>query len=363
MWRIAESPRITVADLFEAGRLALQLDWAANPDAAVGREITEVALNRPGLALAGFMRYFAYRRIQVLGLAEMTYLGSLPAAERIQRLKTLAHVPGIVMSRGRRLPGYFQKVFADLRVPVMRTHLVTGHFMNAGTVLMQNLTSPRIRVPGTMVEINGVGVLLEGEPGIGKSEIALALIERGHSLVADDTVVLKLDSTGTIQGSAVEITREHMEIRGLGIIHVPCLFGISSMRNERRLDLIICMRKNGGGEDDIDRTGLDAAYRNVLGVDIPLLRVPVAAGRDLTHVVEVAALNQRLKQMGHDAARFQSEILLEKNGVKVNAKSIMGLLTLEGNHGAKLKIHAAGADAADAVAAIAELFEKKFFED
>ncbi len=309
MWRIAESPRITVADLFEAGRQALQLDWAANPDAAVGREITEVALNRPGLALAGFMRYFAYRRIQVLGLAEMTYLGSLPAAERIQRLKTLAHVPGIVMSRGRRLPGYFQKVFADLRVPVIRTHLVTGHFMNAGTVLMQNLTSPRIRVPGTMIEINGVGVLLEGEPGIGKSEIALALIKRGHSLVADDTTVVTRDSTGTIQGSAVPITREHMEIRGLGIIHVPGLFGVASMRDGMRLDLIIRMQKAAVGADDIDRTGLDAQFRDVLGVPVPLIAVPVAAGRDLTNVVEVAALNQRMKQMGRDAARELDEKL------------------------------------------------------
>lgn len=309
MWRIAESPRITVADFFEAGRQALQLDWAANPDAAVGREITEVALNRPGLALAGFMRYFAYRRIQVLGLAEMTYLGSLPAAERIQRLKTLAHVPGIVMSRGRRLPAYFQNVFADLRVPVIRTHLVTGHFMNAGTVLMQNLTSPRIRVPGTMIEINGVGVLLEGEPGIGKSEIALALIKRGHSLVADDTTVLTRDSTGTIQGSAVPITREHMEIRGLGIIHVPGLFGVASMRDGMRLDLIIRMQKAAVGADDIDRTGLDAQFRDVLGVPVPLIAVPVAAGRDLTNVVEVAALNQRMKQMGRDAARELDEKL------------------------------------------------------
>lgn len=309
MWRTAESPRITVADFFEAGRASLQMDWEANPEAAVGREITEVALNRPGLALAGFLRYFAYRRIQVLGLAEMTYLASLPAAERIVRLDALAHVPGVVMSRGRRLPVYFKKVFARLRVPVMRTHLVTGHFMNAGTVLMQNLTSPRIRVPGTTIEINGVGVLLEGEPGIGKSEIALALIKRGHSLVADDTTVLTRDSTGAIQASAVPITREHMEIRGLGIIHVPGLFGVASMRDGMRLDLIIRMQKAAVGADDIDRTGLDAQFRDVLGVPVPLIAVPVAAGRDLTNVVEVAALNQRMKQMGHDAARELDEKL------------------------------------------------------
>jgi len=310
MWRTAESPRISVADFFEAGREMLQMDWEANAEKAVGREITEVALNRPGLALAGFKRYFAYKRIQVLGLAEMTYLGSFPPAERLKRVRVLHHVPGVVLSRGRHMPAYVRKVAAELGIPVMRTHLVTGHFMNEATVLLQNLTSPRIRVAGTMIEINGVGVLLEGEPGIGKSEIALALIKRGHSLVADDTTILTLDSTGAIKGSAVEITREHMEIRGLGIIHVPNLFGVASMRGAMRLDLIIRMRKQtGGDEDDLDRTGLDTATRDVLGIDIPLVVVPVAAGRDLTNVVEVAALNQRLKQMGHDSARELDERL------------------------------------------------------
>lgn len=309
MWQTAESPRITVADFFEAGRASLALDWEANPEAAVGREITEVALNRPGLALAGFLRYFANHRIQVLGLAEMTYLNSLSAEERLPRFRALGRVPGWVMSRGRHAPAYVRRIAEELRVPVMRTHLVTGHFMNAATVLMQNMTSPRIRVAGTMVEINGVGVLLEGEPGVGKSEIALALIKRGHSLVADDTTILTRDSTGSIQGSAVAITREHMEIRGLGIIHVPRLFGVASMRGAMRLDLIIRMQKAAVGEDDIDRTGLDVALRNVLGVDIPLIAVPIAAGRDLTNVVEVAALNQRLKQMGHNAAEELDEKL------------------------------------------------------
>ena len=309
MWSTAESRRITVADFFEAGRHPLEMDLEANPESAVGREITEVALNRPGLALAGFLRYFANHRIQVLGLAEMTYLGSLPVEERARRFHALGRVPAVVMSRGRRLPGYAVQAVAELRIPVMRTQLVTGNFMNAGTVLLQNLASPRIRVAGTMVEINGVGVLLEGEPGIGKSEVALALIKNGHSLVADDTTILTRDSTGAIHGSAVPITREHMEIRGLGLIHVPCLFGVASMREGMQLDLIIRMQKSTVGDDNIDRTGLDTQFRNVLGVEIQLITVPVAAGRDLTNVVEVAALNQRLKQMGHDAAKELDERL------------------------------------------------------
>jgi HPr kinase/phosphorylase len=317
MWKIADTPKITVADFFNAGKEPLQLEWDANEDNAVGREVTEVALNRPGLALAGFLRYFANHRIQVLGLAEMTYLRSLSPEERLTRFEALGRVPAVVMSRGRRLPAYARKAISKTRIPVMRTHLVTGHFMNAATVLIQNMTSPRIRVAGTMVEINGVGVLLEGMPGIGKSEVALALIKRGHSLVSDDTTILTRDSTGAIQGSAVEITREHMEIRGLGIIHVPRLFGVASMRAAMRLDVIIRIQKSLHGEDDIDRTGLDTQFRNVLGVDIPLITIPVAAGRDLTNVVEVAALNQRLKRMGHDSARELDErlkmILAEKD--------------------------------------------------
>jgi HPr kinase/phosphorylase len=303
MWRDAESPRITVADFFNAGHRHFDLQWEANENRAAGMQIGEVALNRPGLALAGFGRYFAYRRIQVLGLAETSYLASLPLDVRVRRFDLLRRVPAVVLSRGRHMPAYVRKVAARLKIPVMRTPLVTGHFMNAATVLLQNLTSPRIRVAGTMVEVDGIGALLEGEPGIGKSEIALALIKRGHSLVADDTTILTRDSTGAIQGSAVEITKEHMEIRGLGIIHVPNLFGVASMRGAMRLDLIIRMIKPSEGEDEIDRTGLDTASRNVLGVDVPLVTVPVAAGRDLTNVVEVAALNQRLKQMGHDSAR------------------------------------------------------------
>lgn len=296
--------KITVADFVRECNGVIDLEWEANAEYAKGRPIREMALNRPGLALAGFTRYFANHRIQVFGLAELTYLHSLPQATRVTRLLALVKrttIPAIVLTRGRRLPDYLGDYIYKSKIPVLRTSLVTGHFINAATVLLQNMTAPTMRAAGTMLVIQGVGVLLEGSPGIGKSEIALALIERGHSLVADDTTILKRSSNGEIIAEASSITKDHMEIRGLGIIHVPSIFGVGSVSGPMRLDLIIHMKQQERGEE-LDRTGLNQKTRNVLGTEIPLITVPVAAGRDLTHVVEVAALNQRLRAMGRDAA-------------------------------------------------------------
>ena len=309
VYNTPDRPVITVDAFYEAGRESLQLNWETDPSLAVGRVIRETALNRPGLALAGHLRHFANKRIQVFGLAEASYLKTLPAEERHERFEIFAPVPAVVLARGRRLPTYVRRVAERLRIPVLRTMMVTGAFMNAATVLLANLASPRLRVPGTMVEVNGIGVLLEGEPGIGKSEIALALIKRGHSLVSDDTTILTRDSTGAINGAAVPITANYMEIRGLGLIHVPQLFGIAATRTSMKLDLIIRMQRPHLGEH-IDRTGLDTRNRDVLGAPIPLITVPVAAGRDLTNVVEVAALNQRLKQMGYDSVKELDEHLM-----------------------------------------------------
>lgn len=304
-------PVLTVADFYRAGRESLQLDWELNEEHAASHRIVELALNRPGLALAGYLRHYANKRIQVLGLAETGYLSYLPPEERAARVRALGDVPGIVLCRGRRTPPYARAALSGLHVPVLRTRMITGDFMNAATVLLQNLGSPRLRLPGTLVDINGIGVLLEGEPGIGKSEIALSLIKRGHSLISDDAIVLTRLSTGAVLGSAVGIIREHMEIRGLGIMHVPSLFGAAAMRDSTTLDLIIRMRRAGTAPDDIDRTGLDTTTRNVLGVEIPLITLPVAPGRDVTNVVEIAALNCRLKQMGHDAARELDARIME----------------------------------------------------
>ncbi|HMP77695.1 MAG TPA: HPr(Ser) kinase/phosphatase [Kiritimatiellia bacterium] len=301
---------ITVRQLFEAGKESLGLVVETGAE-YLDAPITEEALNRPGLALAGFFNHFALRRVQVLGLAEYSYLKSLPREHQMERLGEMfkRRIPAVVITRNRHATEEMKALSARHRIPVLRTNMITGRFINEATVLIAHLTAPSTRVHGTTVDIMGIGVLIEGEPGIGKSETALTLIERGHSLVADDITVLRRTSEQGIAASAVDITRYHMEIRGLGIIHVPSLFGVASMRRETALDLIVRLQRPSP-EMESDRSGLTPQTRDVLGVNIPLITLPVAAGRDLAHVVEVAALNQRLKNLGHDAAKELDEKLI-----------------------------------------------------
>ncbi len=302
---------ITVRQFYDAGRASLSLAVETGEE-FLDTPIAEEALNRPGLALAGHFHYFALRRIQVLGLAEYSYLKSLPPEVQTERLGEMfrRRIPGVVITRNRRATPEMKELSARHRIPVLRTHMITGRFINEATVLISHLTAPTTRVHATTVDIMGIGVLIEGEPGIGKSETALTLIERGHSLVADDITVLRRTSEKIIMASAVDITRYHMEIRGLGIIHVPSLFGVASMRRETSVDLIVRLQRPTP-EMEHDRSGLTPQSRDVMGVSIPVITLPVAAGRDLAHVVEVAALNQKLKNLGHDAAKELDEKLIQ----------------------------------------------------
>jgi HPr kinase/phosphorylase len=277
----------------------------------LGRKIDEAAVNRPGLALTGFFSYFAPRRLQTLGHAEMAYLQSLSEEERRNRLQQLfeRHIPCVVLTRRHRVLPELAELAEVFKTPVMRTPMVTKHFVNAATIVMENLMAPRQVIQGTMVEILGLGVLLTGKAGVGKSETALSLIKKGHSLVADDVTSCRVDSSGAVVGGPMRATRYHMEIRGLGIIHVPSLFGVASVRNEKRLDMVINLCSMESVTSD-DRSGQTSGVRNILGVDVPSINIPVAPGRDVANVVEVAALDQMLKRLGHDAAKELDEKLI-----------------------------------------------------
>ncbi len=295
---------LTVSEFLEAGRSKLSLNLEAGK-MGLKKPIPEASLNRLGLALTGFFTYFAHRRVQILGNAELAYLASLTPGERRNRLaRALAcAVPCLVVTRNRRIPRELIELGEQTRTPVLRTPMVTMNFINAATVMVETLIAPRVMMQGTLLEVHGLGVLLQGPHGVGKSEVALALIKRGHSLVSDDVAWMRMDGSGEVIGTAPEVTKHHMEIRGVGIIHVPSLFGVASVREATRLDLIIRLSPSAESEANILRDGQDKAVRHVLGRDIPFLEVPIAAGRDLANVVETAAMDFRLRLLGHDAVK------------------------------------------------------------
>ncbi len=301
---------ITLQALLDAGAEELSIEVVAGKR-FLGRKIPEIAMNRPGLALTGFFQYFANQRLQIFGLAEFTYLKSLSDEVRLQRLEQLfaQHIPGIVVARNRKVPGEIAELAERFRIPVLRTPMVTGDFMNRCTGLLEKLTAPRERIQGTAMEVMGIGVLLRGDPGIGKSETALSLIERGYSLVSDDVTEACRTGRGRIRCWASEITRYHMEIRGLGIIHVPSLFGVSSIQRQTELDLVVDLKKPSGDEE---RAGTLPDSVTLMGVEIPLVTLPVRSGRDMANIVEVAALNQKLKELGHDAAKELDDKIIER---------------------------------------------------
>ncbi len=303
-------PVVTVANFLEAGRSRMELDLVAG-EPGLSRRIEEAAVNRPGLALTGFFNYFAPRRLQTLGHAEMAYLHSLSDSERRSRLQKLfeEHIPCLVVTRRHRVLPELVELAEEFKTPVMRTPLITKNFVNLATIVMESLMAPRQVIQGTMVEIMGLGVLLTGKAGVGKSETALSLIKRGHCLVADDVTSCRVDSSGGVIGSPMRATRYHMEIRGLGIIHVPSLFGVASVRGEKRLDLVIQLCTPDTVAAD-DRSGQTPGMRDIFGVRIPSISIPVAPGRDVANVVEVAALDQLLKRLGHDAAKELDDKLI-----------------------------------------------------
>jgi len=298
---------ITLNELLEAGgeRLSLKL---VSGEKYLNRTIEEKSINRPGLALTGFFQYFAQRRLQVFGLAEFTYLKSLAPKEREARLRAIfeKNVPGIIIARNRNPIPELLTLADEFKIPIFRTTMITCHFINEITVLIEELTAPRGRIQGTMLDVMGIGVLLQGKAGIGKSETALSLIEKGYSLVSDDVTEVVKNSRGRIVASANEMTRYHMEIRGVGIVHVPSLFGMGSIRRQAELDIVIDFHPYVNDADE-ERTGVTSAEIEVLDTKLPYYALPVSPGRDMANMVETTALNHKLKMLGHDAAKELDE--------------------------------------------------------
>ena len=303
---------VTVELFYKEHAGALQLRLLTG-ESGLKRIIREPTVNRPGLVLSGFTRYFAYKRIQVIGNAEAYYLRSLPRAECEMRYADVFtyRIPCIVFSRNLKPDKELLAMAAKVGVPVFQTPLVTMKFTNAATLALETMFAPRSTELGSTVDILGVGVLIRGESGIGKSEAVLALIERGYSLVADDVTRVILIDGHEVMCTSVELTRDHMEIRGIGIINVAAMFGVKSIRKEKNLDLVITL-KAWNEVEDVDRIGIEQEFVKILGVNIPHITIPVRPGRDLARLIEVAAFQTKLKMSGQNAAQELDDRLIAR---------------------------------------------------
>jgi HPr kinase/phosphorylase len=294
----------------QAGPLELKLVAGAS---GLKRIIREPTVNRPGLVLTGFTRYFANKRVQVIGNAEAFYLKSLTSEEREKRYATLFtyKVPCIVFSRGLHPDRQFLRAAEQNDVPIFQCPLITMKFINLATLSLEMMFAPHGTEMGSMVDILGVGVIIRGESGIGKSESVLALIERGYSLVADDITKVTLVDGREVMGTSAELTRNHMEVRGIGIINVAAMFGVKSIRREKKVDLVVSL-KIWADVPDVDRVGMDEEFVRILDVDIPHITIPVRPGRDLARLIEVAAFQTKLKASGYNSAKELNDRLLAK---------------------------------------------------
>jgi HPr kinase/phosphorylase len=310
--KIKRTTSITVGEFFQQNEKALRLKLTGT-DAGFGRKILEPSVNRPGLALSGFFSYFAYKRIQVIGNSELSFLDSLDPKLRAARFSQLCswEIPCLIVARGHRLSEDLVQIANEAGISVFQTSMLTMKFLNIATIKLDTAFAPSTTVHGCLVDVQGIGVLIQGDSGTGKSESVIGLLQRGASLVADDAVRLRNIEDREIVGTAPDVTRDMIEIRGLGILNVAALFGVGCVRMSKRLDLIVRLVFLKDAED-LERVGKDAETVDVMGVAVSKVDLPVAPGRDVAGLIELAALNYKLRAFGYNSAVEFDQRLLKK---------------------------------------------------
>lgn len=313
--------KITVTYLVERlkERVHINLVACAAGDCGDYRYVTEADLNRPGLALAGYLELFTYQRIQVIGNTESQFLENISKKEQIKAFQNLTQfqIPVIFLTDGNVLPDYLLEIAEETGIPIFTTPYETTRFMFLLRDFLDDQFALQTMVHGAMVDVYGIGILIAGKSGIGKSEVALDLVERGHRLVADDVVMLTKKSS-VLMASATQMSKHFMEIRGLGIIDVMSMFGIRSIRYQKRLEVVMELTL-WDDTDDVNRTGLDHETVNILDIEIPFIKLPITPGKNITVIAEVIAMNHLLKHYGYDPAiafqeRIQSSIAEKSKG-------------------------------------------------
>jgi HPr kinase/phosphorylase len=273
-------------------------------ESGLKRVITVADLYRPGLELAGYFDYFPSERIQMMGRTEISFLSKLSVHDREHRAVKLcqhADTPCIIVTRGLEVPHELVEEATKQNLPLLRNNLPTTIFASKLTDFLEKKLAPYTSIHGVLVDIYGIGILITGSSGIGKSETALELVKRGHRLIADDAVEIRQTADRVLTGNAPELIRHLLEIRGVGIINVMTLFGAGAVRNATNISLVIQL-ENWQDDKQYDRLGIDEETTRIIDVNLPLVTVPVKPGRNLAVIIEVAAMNYRLKRMGYNAA-------------------------------------------------------------
>lgn len=310
--KVKRPSSVTVEEFFRLNEKALKLRLVGS-DAGYARKISEPSVNRPGLALSGFFTYFAYKRVQVIGNSECSFLEGLEPKLRAARFSQLCSwdIPCIVIARGHRIGEDLIDIANSAGISVFQTSMMTMKFLNAATIKLEWAFAPNLLVHGCLVDVQGIGVLIQGDSGCGKSESVIGLLQRGGSLVADDAVRLRLIEDREIVGSAPDMTRGMIEIRGLGILNVAALFGVGAVRLSKRLDLIVELLR-GAKTEDLERVGATTEARDVMGMKIERVALPVEPGRDVAALIELAAMNYKLRAFGYNSAVEFDQRLLKK---------------------------------------------------
>lgn len=292
-----------------------KLEVLHGPDGFESIEITKDDVNRAGLQLTGYFDFFDPNRIQILGKMEMSYVEQMSSERRFESFSRLFEtgIPALIVSRNIDVPEECIRAAKQHNITLLRTNEFTSSIMSAIIASLKVSLAPRVTVHGVLVEIYGEGVLLLGDSGVGKSETAIELVKRGHRLIADDAVEIKRVSERTLVGTAPEVIRHFIELRGIGIVDVRRIFGVGSVKTTERLELIINLESWEEGKQ-YDRLGIDAQTTSILDIAIPSLTIPVKPGRNLAVIIEVAAMNNRHKKMGYNAAKELQERMLKQYG-------------------------------------------------
>jgi HPr kinase/phosphorylase len=304
---------LTVGEFYREKKEALKLVLLQGEKGLARNRITVPDIYRPGLALAGYFNYFAFERVQVMGRTELSFLNSLSPTRREQILRKFFsyRVCCLLITQGIQPPALLAHWAQRKGVPVFSTPLATTRLVSDITIYLEDKLAPHSSMHGTLVEVYGLGALILGKSGIGKSECALELIKRGHRLVADDLIHVKRSADQVLVGWGDLLIRHHMEVRGLGIIDVKELFGVGSVRDEIQVEMVISLEEWMEGKE-YERTGLDEQNYPILDLPLPHLVLPVRPGRSLAVIIEVAAMNQRLKKSGVNSAALFNRRLLDQ---------------------------------------------------